>query len=130
MADGSEIRPHLSLRGGWLQLANRNGVPRKTNQSDRNGSRRKSIRAALPSGHATLIRAEASVRAQAAVFQPQPPALAELTRLGVALDQGQAPTVPLAKLRRSLVLETTAGLVILALVAVLGTLVPVAATRP
>jgi glycolate oxidase FAD binding subunit len=39
-----------------------------------------SIRAALPSGHATLIRAEASVRAQAAVFQPQPPALAELTR--------------------------------------------------
>ncbi|MEK7246609.1 MAG: FAD-binding protein, partial [Pseudomonadota bacterium] len=31
-------------------------------------------------GHATLIRAEASVRARVAVFQPPPPALAELTR--------------------------------------------------
>ena len=38
------------------------------------------IRAALTSGHATLIRAEPSLRAQAPVFQPQPPALAELTR--------------------------------------------------
>jgi glycolate oxidase FAD binding subunit len=38
------------------------------------------IRAALPSGHATLIRADASARAQLPVFQPQTPALAELTR--------------------------------------------------
>jgi glycolate oxidase FAD binding subunit len=38
------------------------------------------VRAALPSGHATLIRADANARAQTAVFQPQPPALAELTR--------------------------------------------------
>jgi glycolate oxidase FAD binding subunit len=38
------------------------------------------VRAALPAGHATLIRADASARAQTAVFQPQPPALAELTR--------------------------------------------------
>jgi glycolate oxidase FAD binding subunit len=38
------------------------------------------VRAALPSGHATLVRAEAHARAQVPVFQPQPPALAELTR--------------------------------------------------
>jgi glycolate oxidase FAD binding subunit len=38
------------------------------------------VRAALPSGHATLIRADAGARAQGPVFQPQPPALAELTR--------------------------------------------------
>jgi glycolate oxidase FAD binding subunit len=44
------------------------------------GSAAEIVRAALPSGHATLIRADASARAQLAVFQPQPPALAELTR--------------------------------------------------
>jgi glycolate oxidase FAD binding subunit len=38
------------------------------------------IRAALPGGHATLIRAEAAARAQVPVFQPQPAALTELTR--------------------------------------------------
>jgi glycolate oxidase FAD binding subunit len=38
------------------------------------------IRAALPSGHATLIRADDAVRAQVPVFQPQPPVLADLTR--------------------------------------------------
>src|SRR5206468_4305531 len=38
------------------------------------------IRAALPFGHATLIRAEAAVRAQTPVFQPQAPVLADLTR--------------------------------------------------
>ncbi|MFO1123341.1 MAG: glycolate oxidase subunit GlcE [Hyphomicrobiales bacterium] len=37
------------------------------------------IRAALPSGHATLIRAPAAVRAAVDVFQPQPQALAQLT---------------------------------------------------
>lgn len=38
------------------------------------------IRSALPLGHATLIRAPAEVRQAVEVFQPQPPALAELTR--------------------------------------------------
>ena len=40
------------------------------------------VRGVLPpaGGHATLIRAEASLRARIAVFQPPPPALAELTR--------------------------------------------------
>lgn len=40
------------------------------------------VRGVLPpeGGHATLIRAEASVRARVAVFQPPPPALAELAR--------------------------------------------------
>jgi glycolate oxidase FAD binding subunit len=40
------------------------------------------VRGAIPpdGGHATLIRAEASVRARVDVFQPQPPALAELGR--------------------------------------------------
>lgn len=38
------------------------------------------IRAALTSGHATLIRAEPGLRALVSVFQPQPPDLAALTR--------------------------------------------------
>ncbi len=39
------------------------------------------VRAAVgPHGHATLIRAPAAVRAAQAVFQPQPPALAALSR--------------------------------------------------
>ena len=38
------------------------------------------VRTALPSGHATLIRAEAAARAHVPVFQPQPAALTELTR--------------------------------------------------
>lgn len=38
------------------------------------------VRAALPSGHATLMRALAHIRAQQPVFQPQSGALAELTR--------------------------------------------------
>jgi glycolate dehydrogenase FAD-binding subunit len=38
------------------------------------------IRAALPAGHATLMRADAALRAHVAVFQPQPPAMAALTR--------------------------------------------------
>jgi glycolate oxidase FAD binding subunit len=38
------------------------------------------VRDILPSGHATLVRAPASVRAAVPVFQPQPEALAQLTR--------------------------------------------------
>lgn len=40
------------------------------------------VRGAIPpgGGHATLIRADAAVRARIDVFQPQPPALAELAR--------------------------------------------------
>ncbi|HXV25943.1 MAG TPA: glycolate oxidase subunit GlcE [Alphaproteobacteria bacterium] len=38
------------------------------------------IRAAFARGHATLMRAEPSLRSQVPVFQPQAPALAELTR--------------------------------------------------
>jgi glycolate oxidase FAD binding subunit len=38
------------------------------------------IRALLPSGHATLMRAPADIRAKAAVFQPQAPAMAALQR--------------------------------------------------
>jgi glycolate oxidase FAD binding subunit len=38
------------------------------------------LRAALPSGHATLIRADDAVRAQVPVFQPQAPGVADLTR--------------------------------------------------
>jgi glycolate oxidase FAD binding subunit len=40
------------------------------------------VRGVLPpeGGHATLVRADASVRARVAVFQPPPPALAELNR--------------------------------------------------
>jgi glycolate oxidase FAD binding subunit len=38
------------------------------------------IRRALPSGHATLMRAPINVRANADIFQQQPPALAALTR--------------------------------------------------
>ena len=41
-------------------------------------------------GHATLIRAAAEVRARVPVFQPQPPALASLTRrVKEAFDPGQ-----------------------------------------
>jgi glycolate oxidase FAD binding subunit len=39
-----------------------------------------SIRSLLPSGHATLVAAPDEVRARVPVFQPQPPALAALTR--------------------------------------------------
>jgi len=38
------------------------------------------VRAALPGGHATLMRADETVRAAVAVFQPQAAALGELTR--------------------------------------------------
>jgi glycolate oxidase FAD binding subunit len=38
------------------------------------------VRAAFVTGHATLMRAPADVRAAAAVWQPQPPALAALSR--------------------------------------------------
>jgi glycolate oxidase FAD binding subunit len=38
------------------------------------------IRSLLPSGHATLVAAPPDVRARVAVFHPQPPALAALTR--------------------------------------------------
>jgi glycolate oxidase FAD binding subunit len=45
------------------------------------------IRAALPSGHAMLIRAPESVRASVDVFQPQPPALAALSeRVRLSFD--------------------------------------------
>ncbi|WP_119392218.1 glycolate oxidase subunit GlcE [Taklimakanibacter lacteus] len=40
----------------------------------------KIIRAALPSGHATLIRAADAIRTSVQVMQPQPPALAALAR--------------------------------------------------
>ena len=44
----------------------------------------------LASGHATLIRAEAAVRGRVPVFQPQPPALAALTRrIKQAFDPGR-----------------------------------------
>ena len=44
----------------------------------------------LASGHATLIRAEAAVRGRVPVFQPQPPALAALTRrVKQAFDPGR-----------------------------------------
>ena len=44
----------------------------------------------LARGHATLIRAAAEVRARVPVFQPQPPALASLTRrVKEAFDPGQ-----------------------------------------
>ena len=39
-----------------------------------------SIRSALGEGHATLVRAPEAIRAEVEVFQPQPPALASLTR--------------------------------------------------
>ena len=38
------------------------------------------IRASLPSGHATLIHADDSLRGRIAIFQPQAPALAALAR--------------------------------------------------
>jgi glycolate oxidase FAD binding subunit len=38
------------------------------------------VRSAVRSGHATLLKAPAAVRASVAVFQPQPPALAEAAR--------------------------------------------------
>jgi glycolate oxidase FAD binding subunit len=45
------------------------------------------VRRALPSGHATLLKAPAQVRAATAVFQPQPPALAAAAaRLRHAFD--------------------------------------------
>lgn len=45
------------------------------------------IRAAIPSGHATLLKASELVKAKVPVFQPQPPALAALTaRVKQAFD--------------------------------------------
>jgi glycolate oxidase FAD binding subunit len=45
------------------------------------------VREALPSGHATLMRAPADIRATAPVFQPRPPALAALEeRVKTAFD--------------------------------------------
>jgi glycolate oxidase FAD binding subunit len=47
------------------------------------------VRAALSAGHATLMRASEAVRAVAPIFQPQPPALAALTRrVRAAFDPG------------------------------------------
>ncbi len=45
------------------------------------------IRAAVPSGHATLLRASESIKSKVSVFQPQPPGLAALTgRVKQAFD--------------------------------------------
>jgi glycolate oxidase FAD binding subunit len=47
------------------------------------------VRATLSAGHATLMRASEAVRAVAPIFQPQPPALAALTRrVRAAFDPG------------------------------------------
>lgn len=70
------LKPRIDLRwfydwaGGlvWLAVLPENGASADV------------IRAALPSGHATLIRADESLRGQVPVFQPQAPALAALAR--------------------------------------------------
>jgi glycolate oxidase FAD binding subunit len=46
---------------------------------DCEGERSPAIRAAIPQGHATLMRAEELIRAQTDIFQPQPAALAALS---------------------------------------------------
>lgn len=70
------LKPHLSFRhfydwaGGLIWLA----------VDGENDGGTATIRAALPGGHATLIHAPRAIKDQVAVFQPQEPALAALTR--------------------------------------------------
>jgi glycolate oxidase FAD binding subunit len=67
-----EARWYLDWGGGLVWVS----VPQEAD------ARHEAVRAALPEagGHATLIRADAAVRARVPVFQPQPEGAAALTR--------------------------------------------------
>lgn len=61
---------HLDWGGGFIWLA----------CAAAEDAHAESVRSLLPSGHATLVTAPEDVRVRVPVFQPQPPALAALTR--------------------------------------------------
>jgi glycolate oxidase FAD binding subunit len=81
-ADGARIATTLAERLGGRYLLDWGGGLVWLAHPSRPDAGVDVVRGAIPpqSGHATLIRAEAAIRAHVDVFQPQPPALAELSR--------------------------------------------------
>jgi glycolate oxidase FAD binding subunit len=79
--DGTDADAFYDWGGGLIWLI----MPAETSAD----AHAETVRRLLPSGHATLMRAPADIRAKAPVFQPAAPALAALqSRVKAAFDPG------------------------------------------